>query len=369
MRSETLKYCRYAALRALAVLVAVTALTGCDNAIYDDEGDCDIHYRLRFVYDYNLNWTDAFAHHVHSVAVYAFRPDGTFAWQREESGMHLAADGYTMSLDGVEPGEYRLIAWCGMENSFLGEQPESFTLPELTPGVSTERELRCRMERERREMDGTAHSSVDLWPLFHGMVADVTIIDPESPEADGQTVTYTCRLMKDTNRIRVILQQLSGADLDVDDFTFTITSDNGHMAHDNAVLDDETITYHPHHTESAVAGIGKPEPAAEGRADEPEYTPVRAAIADLTVARLIYGRPMTLTVRNTVGETVASIPLVDYAVMVRGNYDEPMDEQEYLDREDTYTLTFFLDRNQKWSGVSVYINTWRVVSSDVEIHT
>lgn len=351
----------------MAALMAATALTGCDSAIYDDEGDCDIHYRLRFRFDYNLMWADAFPHHVHSVAVYAFHPDGTFAWQREESGLHLAADGYMMNLDGVTPGEYRLIAWCGMENSFLGTQPESFTLPELTPGVSTESELQCRMER-LRHADGSAYSESDLWPLFHGMVADVEIIDPESLEADGQTVVYECSLKKDTNRVRVILQQLSGDDLDVNNFTFRIQSDNGHMAHDNEVLDDETITYRPWNTESGVAGVGQPGLAAPGRAgDDLSFTPVRVAIADLTVGRLIYGRPMTLMVTNTKNETVASIPLVDYAVMVKGNYPEPMDEQEYLDREDTYTLTFFLDSSQKWAGVSVFINSWRVLSKDVNI--
>lgn len=368
MRSEILTYCKSALLRAIAAMVAVSALTACDSAIYDDEGDCDIHYRLQFRFDYNLMWADAFSHHVHSVAVYAFHPDGTFAWQRRESGLHLAADGYTMSLDGVEPGQYRLIAWCGMDNSFLGTEPESFTLPELVPGESDERELQCRMERIR-EADGSASSRSDLWPLFHGTVADVEIIDPNSLEADGQTVVYTCNLMKDTNRVRVILQQLSGDDLDVNNFTFRITSDNGHMAHDNEVLDDETITYHPWNTESGVAGVGQPGLAAPGRAGEPGFTPVRVAIADLTVARLIYGRPMTLTVTNTQQETVASIPLVDYAVLVKGNYDEPMDEQEYLDREDTYTLTFFLDRDQKWAGVSLYINSWRVVLKDFDINS
>lgn len=368
-------YLKQSAARMAAAMMAVAMLAGCDNAIYDDEGDCDIHYRLRFRFDHNLLFSDAFSSQVHSVAVYAFNPDGTFAWQREESGWDLATQGYTMSLDGVAPGEYTLIGWCGMDNSFIESRAESFTLPELIPGETTMQVLKCMMEREIRE-DLSHHSSVDLWPLFHGTTEDVEIIDPDSYEADGQTVVYEMPLKKNTNRVRVILQQLSGVDIDADKFTYTIETDNGTMGHDNEVLDHTTITYHEWNKEEGVGGIivdgsGEPAPAGAGARG---VTQAKAAIADLTVARLIKGRATTLTVYNPDGKVAASIPLVDYALMTKGNYDTPipaqqMTDQEFLDREDTYTLTFFLDPDLMWSGVSVWINSWRVISKDVEIHT
>lgn len=358
---------RLRVLASVAMIAAMTALSGCDSVIYDDEGDCDIHYRLRFTFDYNVLFSDAFAQHVHSVSVYAFNPDGTFAWQRDESGWQLSADGYMMDLDGVPPGDYHLIAWCGMDNSFIGTEPEAFTLPELTPGVSTEADLRCRMERERRD-DGSAHSSRDLWPLFHGTVEGVEIIDNSSLEADGQTVVYKCNLKKNTNRVRIILQQLSANDVKAEGFSYKIETDNGLMAHTNDVIDDETITYHAWNTETGEAGIiiGGDE-GADTRAES--ETKVKVAIADLTTARLVKGRSTTLTVFNPKGEVAARIPLVDYALLVKDNYSHPMTDQEFLDREDTYTLTFFLDENYRWDAASIIINSWRVVKDNVDIVT
>ena len=62
-------------LRYISRFAAATALLGlaaCDSAIYDNEGDCDVTYRLRFVYDRNMKWADAFASQVSSVRVRRF---------------------------------------------------------------------------------------------------------------------------------------------------------------------------------------------------------------------------------------------------------------------------------------------------------
>ena len=42
-----------------------------------------------------------------------------------------------------------------------------------------------------------------------------------------------------------------------------------------------------------------------------------------------------------------------------------MDDQEYLDRQDEYNLTFFLDENNDWHMTSgIIINSWRIVLQD-----
>lgn len=38
-----------------------------------------------------------------------------------------------------------------------------------------------------------------------------------------------------------------------------------------------------------------------------------------------------------------------------------MDDQEYLDRQDSYNLVFFLDEKANWLATTIYINSWRVV--------
>lgn len=372
----------------LPVLLAAPLFSACDSVIYDEEGDCDIHYRLKFSFDHNMLFSEAFPSQVHSVGVYAFDAEtGLFAWQREESGFQLDQENYLMDLDGVPPGKYRVTTWCGLDNAHLGDSPEAFTLPRLIPGQSTEDDLICRLERERDQLDA-AHSRANLWDLYHGKVVDpltlepieVEIIDPNSIKADGQTITYVAKLKKNTNRIRVILQQLSGEDIEAENFTYTIEAANGLMAHDNQLLADEKITYHPHTVGFAQAGLalGGGSLNAPSRDDESgnEFTSVKVALADLTVARLIKDHPTTLTVFAPDGSVSARIPLVDYAILashsetfIKDGRPYNMTDQEYLDREDKYTLTFFLDKSKNWKAVSLRILSWRVVLQNQTIVT
>ena len=357
-------------------MATAASFSSCDSVIYEDLDPCEVNHRLRFRWDHNILFTDAFQGNVGSVAVYGFDADtDTFAWVLTEKGEALSADGYTLDLNGVAPGKYTIVAWCGLEND--GERPESFLVSDLVPGVSTRKDFICRMEREIRE-DGTHHSSTDLYDLFHGTVSDVTIYDNNDPEHTGDH-TYTVDLKKDTNSVRIILQQLSGDDINADQFTYTVEESNGLLNHDNSLLDDETITYHEWQKQTGVAGLASPEdyPEVGTRAWPIEnpistdlstraITDVKVAIADLTVSRLMANRKSILTVRNGEGKTVARIPLTDYALLIKDKYKKPMTDQEYLDRQDNYTLTFFLDSHYYWTASTIIINSWRVVLQDID---
>lgn len=121
-------------------------------------------YCVRFKYDYNMKYADAFAHEVKSVTLYAFDEDGKFVFQRTEEGNMLADEEYSMPVD-VEPGNYHLVSWAG-----LGGE-ESFAVPLLSQGTSTINDLNCKMNRiNGRASDGSAIVNEDLKPLWHGEV-------------------------------------------------------------------------------------------------------------------------------------------------------------------------------------------------------
>lgn len=81
------------------VMLSLGILTSCDSMVYDYEGDCSVTYRLKFRYDMNLKWADAFANEVKSVNVYAFDEKGVLVWQKAERGAALASADYAMTLD------------------------------------------------------------------------------------------------------------------------------------------------------------------------------------------------------------------------------------------------------------------------------
>ncbi len=348
----------------LAAIVLCCAATSCGSVIYDYEGDCSATYRVAFRYERNMSWSDAFAHEVGSVHLYAFDKSGMLVWQQSEYGEALKADDYAMTVD-LPAGDYRLVAWCGLEND--GAEAESFSVPEARVGETRIEELQCKLNRQY-DAAGGAYSKKKLHPLFHGL-HDVSLPASE----DGGEYTCTMDLTKDTNHVRIILQQLSGEPVDEKAFTFRIEEENGLMNYDNELLPDEMITYWAYDKKSGTAGLGiddYPEKIKAGK--EPRtnssrtITSVSVAIADLSIARLIKDRKTFLTVETAEGETAARIPLTEYALLLKDGYDEKMTDQDYLDRQDEYTLTFFLDEDRKWIETSIIINEWKVVLDHVD---
>ncbi len=355
-------------LTATAAVALCCAITSCDSAIYDYEDDCSVTYRMAFRYDRNMKWADAFSNEVKSIHLYAFDKSGILVWQQTDRGDALKADSYAMTLD-LPAGDYRMLAWCGLEND--DDRDESFTVGEARVGETRIEELQCALNR-RRDPDGKAYSDERLHPLFHGMI-DVTLPDYD----DGAVFTDTMDLTKDTNHVRIILQQLSGEPVNEKDFTFRIEEENGLMDYDNSLLPDEMITYKPHDVSSGTAGLDiddYPVVTAAGAAKSAQQassraaiTSVSTAIADLTIARLTERRQTILTIETTDGQTAARIPLTDYALLLKnGYYGKQMSDQEYLDRQDEYTLTFFLDEDRCWIGTSIIINAWKVVLNKVD---
>lgn len=331
---------------AVLLLVVILSLTSC-KSIYDVEGDCSVEYRVKFRNDYNLSYADAFSHDVRSITVYAFDDNGTFVYQRTEQGDMLGEIDYSMLME-VMPGDYHLIAWAGL----AGE--ESFSVPILTPGVSSIEDLTCKMNRiSKRSSDGSSIVNEDLKPLWHGEMIK------QSFTRANTTQTITIPLVKNTNNVRIVLQHLSGSAIDVNKFTFTIEDENGLMNHSNQLLPDEKLIYHAWHTDSGITKVKS--------SSDQTVTSIGVAIAELTVGRLVTTNKPILTIYNETGTKVLSIPLIDYALLVKGFYNRTMDDQEYLDRQDEYNMTFFLDSNNTWVSSSIIINGWKVTLDDVNL--
>lgn len=332
------------------LLWMVSILAASCDTIYEDEGDCTTYFRVKFTYDMNMSFADAFAHNVKSVTLYIFNGEGKLVNTLSESGSVLAEDDYVMNL-GIEPGTYTLVAWAeGWETG------STFTYPMMQPHVHSLNDLTCRMNREYDE-GNAAYIDNDLSPLFHGMAQNIELAEL----LDGGEQIIPINLTKNTHNVRVMLQHLSGEDIHAGDFTYTITDVNGHMNYDNSLIDDEQLTYRAWATYEGTASLNTPDDARDAQ------TSVSIAIAELTTGRLMTDQEPILTVRNQKGETVLSIPLIDYALLIKGYYNRDMSDQEYLDRQDEYNLTFFLDENNHWISSSIIINSWRVVLSETEL--
>lgn len=326
-------------------------LTACDSVIFDEEGDCSVTYRVKFRYDYNMKFADAFAHEVKYVTLYVIDENGHVVWQHTESGKALATENYFMTVD-VAPGTYDLLAWCSGTETGLS----TFTVPDS----DTKTALTCTLNREHDE-EGAAYVRGDLDHLYHGWLKEQTFNDIEG------IYNFTVPLVKNTNNIRVVLQHLSGEPINADKFTFSITGNNGFMNWDNNLLPDEQITYYARYVSSGEADIDTSDknPATAQTFTRSAFS---AAIAELTVARLITGQNVQMTITNNeTGETVFSYPLIDLALLLKSYDNKDMDNQEYLDRQDEYNMVFFLDEGDRWTSTYIYINSWRITFQQTEL--
>lgn len=334
---------------ALMSVAGIMALSSCNGLIYDDEGDCDPYYKVRFRYDWNMKFADAFPNEVNEVTLYVVDDrTGRVVWSKHESGEALRSDGYLMDVD-VEPGTYSLIAWCGKghRSSFAVDDTE------------TARLLRCRLT-DREAPSGSfglqqgSHVRNYLENLYHGKLDT-----QEFPATQGVHI-YEVPLKKNTNNVHVVLQHLSGEPINDGDFVFSVTDENGLMDWDNSLLSDEPLTYFAWHTTTATAGIEDPvHPDASSRTQ----VQVSAAVAELSVARLMekHRYSALLHIHSKDGKEIVRLPLIDYFLLIKSANLRDMSNQEFLDRQDDYSMMFFLDEDNRWVKMQINILSWKMV--------
>lgn len=210
----------------VSVLAASVALSSCET-IYDDLAPCRTEYRMKFLYNRNMKFADAFAGEVESVGLWLFDTAGNMVWSGSESGEALRAEDYAMTLD-VAPGTYDAIAWCGLAGG------DAYYL--ASDKVSRKEDLILGIRR--RQTDGAATVDNDLHRLYHGF-EHIVLAEPEG----GGTVTAEMSLTKNTNAVRIMLQHLDGSPVRSEDFDFTIEESNAVMNYDNAILGNDPVLY------------------------------------------------------------------------------------------------------------------------------
>lgn len=362
-------------LKITRLLTAVTALftltfSSCES-IYDYEGDCEPKHKVRFVYDMNLKWADAFPSEVKSVNLYLFDEDGLFVTEYLGRGEELSNPGYLMDLDVPAGKSYTFVAWGGLYNE--GAEKESFTVTDPVEGVTKLDDFICTMNTlttppttkagEDAEV-AKEYSDSRLYFLYHGMLEDEFLADDQ----EGLTYIHTIYLTKDTNHIRVILQELDHDGIkDPDAFEVSIENVDGVMAYNNDLLGNTPIEFLPWYKAIDWLGIGSIDEENATVTNKP------GLVTDLSVGRMMdYQKDsMMLTIKNKAeNKIVARVPVIQYALLQRVYYEEAyghqMSEQEFLDRQDEYVLTFFL-QGGKWIYATIDILQWRLVIHNYDL--
>ena len=327
-------------LKTIFYLLLVSfAITGC-GTIFDYEGDCSVNHNIKFKYDMNMLFADAFANTVTYVNLYAFDVEtGKLVASYSEEGDALANPDYLMPIDRL-PGEYDLVAWCGDALT-----DSNFSLSPTVIAESLRHQLMCKISCGELERD-TLHIKNDIGHLWHGTVR-VNLVDKPGSHVNVLSLT------KNTNNVRILLQNISGKELPPDLFEFKIFDNNGLFNSDNKVIKDHDLIYHPwaiYKGETSINTDSTQNIPALSRASS-----LSAIVAEFTTSRIL------AVYNKEKNKKVLSIPLKDYILMVKGMANKDMSDQEYLDRENEFVMTLFLDENGDWLSSRVIINSWHLV--------
>lgn len=340
----------YSIMTLFFTTAAFGALTAsCDRGIYEDEGDCSVHYRVSFSYDKNMVNANAFHTQVKSVTLYIFDSKGAFVASKTESGASLESPDYYMEVD-VKPGKYDLLVWAEGESPVAGHT--AFAIGGSAPASISDLTATLPLQGEASAL----YSDKDIKPLFHGLERRV-----EFPDTYGNVDVCTVGLTKDTNVLQILLQGTDGTEMDVADFSFRITAENSELSYTNdLVASSPLFDYKPWSVTETEASFDTPDTQAKNSRAQ---TAANGLLAEITTGRLIADREQKLVVtRNSDGQDIIALPLIKYLLMVKGEYMRPMTNQDYLDRKDAYTMMFFIAPDKSWYiAGGIYINGWRVV--------
>lgn len=335
--------CRVAGSALLALPLAA-GLSSCDM-VYDDLSSCDKGLRIRFIYDYNMEFANSFYSQVDCLTVHVYDEQQNHVATFTESTDVLADEGYRMTLD-LEPGEYTLLCYGGVECEDASYSHTS--IPEKGNHIST-----TGLSLMPECLDGSERGR--LHDMYYGRKK---VIVNDGLGYDEVTV----EMMKDTNHIRVMLQQLSWEPVDGKDFEFRIVDDNTRYDHNNMTLPVGEVNYVPWAVGTQTTGY-----VTRGE-EEPQE--VKVGYAEISTGRLLTSNNPRLVIRSKEhNRDIIDIPLNKYLLMMKSDRPEykKLENQEFLDRESRWNLFFFLDRDHAWVKSSIIVNDWEVKINDIEM--
>ena len=137
-----------------------------------------------------------------------------------------------------------------------------------------------------------------------------------------------------------------------------VTDANGVMDHQNNVSGENVKYIH-----TSYESVELPQPNGEG--GEAVHT-TQAGHWQFHTARLMKNSPATIKINlGESGINLVNTKLVDLLLAAKAKEAPDMDDQEYLDRQDTYTIDFTLRVEENWSVFEIYVNNWIVVVNDI----
>lgn len=286
-----------------------------------------------------MEYANAFPSQVDCLTLLVYDKDGKYIDSYTAGKFQTSDENWRMEID-LPAGDYNLLAYGGIDCS-----DASFRFNTNPAEILMQNLEVCLPSDLIASPKGT-----DLHPLFYGAL-EVSVSEENTDYTDA-----TVKMMKDTNNLRIILQNADGTAVNNQDFTFTVTADNFLFDYQNNIIPTIPAEFYPW-----VRGT---ETVGSNAADN---SSVEVGFAEFSLSRLMATSSPRLNIkRNEDQKTVLSIPLINYLLLLKSEHYDTMGPQEFLDRESRWSMVFFLDGNQRWITTQIIINGWVVRINDID---
>lgn len=332
----------YQNLFRMALVIIPVLLLACER-IKDNMDDCGIY--LEFLYDYNMEYTDAFATHISTVDVFVFDANETYLFSKHARREELI-DGNSMFLgNDLDFGQYKLLTIGGLTDYFRISENGNDA---LVAGQTQLKDVQIALKRQSRNV------SHEFSPLWVSKSIDINY------QADLSV--YPISFIKNTNRFHLSLVRQNENKENIQTktipHTFEVrTSEGAVYNHRNLPQLKEIISYTPY--------IRTTKPEDDAIVTEKINT-MRLIESEEHVYNLVIHNSKT-------GKILWNYNLMALLEHTKPDYSPhhttlPM--QEYLDRQSEWNLTvLYTDTGMEggFVALAVIINDWIVWLNEIEI--
>ena len=295
-----------------------------NSCIYENLDDCKP-YRIYFVYDYNLRYTDLFSEEVTKMNLYVFDEEGNFVEEfQDASGPFSGTYGMEVPLPGKD---YTFIAWSGV-----------YTDAYTVEGGSARKDIKLDDLKLQLAELTAGETSKNLPDLFYGRLASTVKINEVGTISlikNTKTITLTMLPLDDV--------QTNGALL-YEDYKIWVESPDG-VYDNNNNPSGGAIKYRTYFGDNSSNG---------------------GFSVKLNTLRLMENSTNTLVIETSYNEPLLRLNLNQIIEEIRKNTHNNLSMQEYLDRQDKYDIVIdgIRDNNQ-FSSISLTVNGWLIRNQNV----
>lgn len=310
----------------LTVACLLLSITSC-TWVPDETEECPYGFWLKIRYTYNILDVEAAPRYINDVTVYIYDSGGKYVNRIYASRGELEAQDYKVKVQDLPEGDYQFVVWSGTSNS-------QYSLIEDTQPIET----------FRLALNAKANiSNVQLPALFHGYLPTVHYSDSYA--------IHNVEMVKNTNQLNCLIVSVDKTvTLDPAEYVMSFVADNGTMDAHNQLDTKGNITYEPYSSGSM-------------KIDDPDYGALSGLEYNISTLRLLKDQNSRVILKKkSTGKEIFNISFPEYMGMIGSfytNLGRPLSVQEYLDRQDFYTVVFFLSGDLE-QLIQLQVNSWRL---------